>query len=289
VLLELKDGKNFLDYIVEAAQLDNGTVSDNEIRVPLIFMNSFRTREDTLKYLEKFPFLQKQGFPIDFLQSKEPKIDFESYYPASYEADPSFEWCPPGHGDIFASLSTSGLLDKLIDSGIKYAFISNADNLAAKFDSKILKYIIDNKFSFCSELTKKTENDIKGGHIVKRGDRYVLREFSQIPPADKQRALNPENHPYVNTNNIWVNLIDLKECIEEDNGYLGLPLIKNVKNVNPADKQSEKVIQLETAMGAGIGAFERVGVLEIPRSRFLPVKDYADLDRLKATLNKTDL
>ncbi|MDR2749012.1 MAG: UTP--glucose-1-phosphate uridylyltransferase [Bifidobacteriaceae bacterium] len=283
VLLQLKDGKNFLDYIVDAAKLDNG------IRVPLIFMDSFRTSQDTLNYLSKYDFLQDQGFPLDFLQSKEPKIDFETYYPAVYNQDPSLEWCPPGHGDIYASLFTSGILEKLINSGIKYAFISNADNLAARFDARILKYIIDNDFSFCSELTRKTENDIKGGHIVKRGSRYVLREFSQIPPSDKDDALNPENHPFVNTNNVWVNLHHLLELIKCDNGYLGLPLIKNVKNVNPQDKslqdkENVKVIQLETAMGAGIGAFENVGLLEIPRTRFLPVKDYADLDRLKAVL-----
>ncbi|MDR3127859.1 MAG: UTP--glucose-1-phosphate uridylyltransferase [Bifidobacteriaceae bacterium] len=273
VLLPLKDNRNFLDYIVSDA-----------VNMPLIFMTSFRTSADTLEYLKKYPALKKSGLPLDFKQSKEPKIDVETFYPVDNATDPSLEWCPPGHGDIFVSMLTSGILDGLLNKNIHYAFISNSDNLAAIFDKKILKYFIDNQLSFLSEVTKKTPDDVKGGHIVKTDKGLILREFSQISPQDEAQALDTKRHPFVNTNSIWVNLDDLKTVLQVDDGYLDLPLIKNIKTLNPRDKSTKKIIQLETAMGAGIGAFTSTALLATPRSRFLPVKNYDDLDRLLAVL-----
>jgi UTP--glucose-1-phosphate uridylyltransferase len=58
---------------------------------------------------------------------------------------------------------------------------------------------------------------------------------------------------------------------------LGLPLIVNRKTVDPGEKSSTPVIQLETAMGAAIGAFEGAVALRVPRRRFLPVKTTNDL------------
>ena len=36
--------------------------------------------------------------------------------PAEWPADPAKEWCPPGHGDIYATLMGSGKLDELLSS-----------------------------------------------------------------------------------------------------------------------------------------------------------------------------
>ena len=47
--------------------------------------------------------------------------------------------------------------------------------------------------------------------------------------------------------------------------------------MNPRDRESRKAIQLETAMGAAIGVFEGATALQVPRSRFAPVKSNNDL------------
>ena len=49
------------------------------------------------------------------------------------------------------------------------------------------------------------------------------------------------------------------------------------KTVDPRDKKSTKVLQLETAMGAAIECFPGAQAILIPRSRFAPVKTTADL------------
>jgi UTP--glucose-1-phosphate uridylyltransferase len=58
---------------------------------------------------------------------------------------------------------------------------------------------------------------------------------------------------------------------------LGLPMIVSRKTVDPSDRSSPPVIQLETAMGAAIGVFEGAGALRVPRTRFIPVKTTNDL------------
>src|SRR5258708_20533855 len=54
-------------------------------------------------------------------------------------------------------------------------------------------------------------------------------------------------------------------------------MIRNQKNIDPRDKTSPKVYQLETAMGAAIECFDGAGAIEVPRSRFSPVKTTTDL------------
>ena len=61
------------------------------------------------------------------------------------------------------------------------------------------------------------------------------------------------------------------------NNILGLPMIVNKKTVNPRDAKSENVFQLETAMGSAISVFENAAALQVPRSRFAPVKTTDDL------------
>jgi UTP--glucose-1-phosphate uridylyltransferase len=47
--------------------------------------------------------------------------------------------------------------------------------------------------------------------------------------------------------------------------------------VDPSDKSSTEVIQVETAMGAAIGVFDGAQAVRVPRSRFAPVKTTNDL------------
>lgn len=47
------------------------------------------------------------------MQNKVPKVDVETLEPATWPANPAKEWCPPGHGDLYAALSGSGKLDQV--------------------------------------------------------------------------------------------------------------------------------------------------------------------------------
>ena len=133
-LLCVRRGLSFLDVI--ARQVLH-LRKEYQAPLPLIFMNSFRTSADTLAALARYQDLAVEGLPLEFLQNKEPKIRVDNLEPVSWTIDPELEWCPPGHGDIYTTLRSSGLLDQLIDAGFQRAFVSNSDNLGAVPDARV--------------------------------------------------------------------------------------------------------------------------------------------------------
>jgi len=270
-LIEVKQGLSFLDVIVrQVLELR----SRHGARVPLLFMNSFATRDDTLAALEHYPELAVDGLPLDFVQGKVPKLRADSLEPVEWPADPGLEWAPPGHGDVYTSLATSGMLDELLERGYRYLFISNSDNLGAVLDPRILGWFASEGLPFLSESTDRTESDRKGGHLARRraDGGLVLRETAQTTDEDMPTFEDIERHRFFNCNNIWVDLRALKRTLAERGGVLGLPMIVNRKTADPTDGSSPEVLQLETAMGAAIGVFEGAAAIRVPRTRFAPVK-----------------
>ena len=275
-LLDVKDGHTFLDVIVrQVLHLRDEHGAD----IPLVLMNSFATRDDTLAALERYPELELEGIPLDFLQGKVPKLLADDPEPVTWEDDPSLEWAPPGHGDVYTSLATSGMLDTLLERGYEYLFVSNSDNLGAVLEPRILTWFAREELPFVAEVVDRTEADRKGGHLARRndGDGLVLRESAQVPDEDQDAFQDTERHSFFNANNLWINLRALRSTLEERDGVLGLPMIVNNKTVDPNDSDSPAVVQLETAMGAAIGVFDGAAAVHVPRPRFVPVKTTNEL------------
>jgi UTP--glucose-1-phosphate uridylyltransferase len=278
-LIEAKGGLTFLDVIArQVLELRQRSGA----RLPLVLMNSFYTHEESLEALARHPELESD-VPPDFLQHKEPKIRIDDLMPVEWPDDPSLEWCPPGHGDLYTALLTSGMLAALLERGYRYAFVSNSDNLGAVLEPRILGWMARERIPFAMEVTQRTEADRKGGHIARRrGGGYVLRETAQTPEEDLEALQDISRHRYVNTNNLWIDLQVLGELLRERQGVLGLPLIVNRKTVDPGDKSTPEVFQLETAMGAAIGVFDGAQPVVVPRRRFSPVKTTEDLLALRS-------
>jgi len=279
-LLNVRDGMTFMDVIVNQI-MHLRKVYNNEVK--FLLMNSFSTSSETKKFLTKYPDLGKFE-KIELFQNRIPKICAESFQAVSCEESPELEWCPPGHGDIYASLLGTGVLDELVDSGVKYAFISNSDNLGATLDFKLLNEFIKSGSSFMMEVTRRTDVDRKGGHLAKskKNGNLLLREIAQCPQGDLEEFQNISKYRFFNTNNIWIRLDRLRSLMRSGGNHLELPLIVNKKNLNPSDKNSPEVIQIEVAMGAAIQCFEDSSVVEVPRSRFSPVKSCEDLFALRS-------
>jgi len=273
-LLPVKDDFTFLDIIVRQL-LHLRKISG--ARVPLLLMNSFHTRAASLAAIKGYSDFT-QDIPVDFLQHMEPKIWKDSLLPAEWPQDPDKEWCPPGHGDIYTALVDSGMLRHLLDAGYEYAFVSNADNLGAVLDLKILGYFASQRVPFLMEVARRTAADRKGGHLARDGNgRLVLRESAQCPPEEEDDFQDISLYRYFNTNNLWLNLRVLADLLEQQHDILGLPLIRNEKPIDPADPTTPRVYQLETAMGSAISIFAGAQALCVPRSRFAPVKKNSDL------------
>jgi UTP--glucose-1-phosphate uridylyltransferase len=278
-LIEAKDGLTFLDIVVGQVLALRERFG---ARVPLVLMNSFATREDSLAALAAGAGIESD-VPPDFLQNKVPKIGADDMQPGSWATDPRLEWAPPGHGDLYTALVTSGMLDELLEHGYRFAFVSNSDNLGAVLDPRILSWVASEEIPFAMEVARRTPADRKGGHIARRrDDGLVLRETAQTPEDDLEKLQDVNRHPFVNTNNLWVDIEALRETLAARDGVLGLPIIVNRKTIDPGDPESPDVIQLETAMGAAIGVFEGAQALHVPRRRFAPVKTTNDLLALRS-------
>ena len=278
-LLEVKEGLSFLDITVRQVL---GLRERFDARLPLVLMNSFYTREDSLSALDGYPELPAD-VPLDFVQGKVPKVRADDLEPVDWPEDRGLEWAPPGHGDLYSSLVSSGMLETLLDRGYEYAFVANADNLGAVLDPRILAWFAREHPPFLMEAADRTEADRKGGHIARRPDGgLLLRETAQTRDEDIAAFQDVSRHRYFNTNTLWVNLRALGEVMEERGGVLGLPMIVNRKTVDPSDSSTPEVFQLETAMGAAIGVFEGAAALRVPRTRFAPVKTTDDLLGLRS-------
>ncbi len=264
-LIHVREGKTFLDIILKQA-------ADNGVRLAL--MNSFSTHEDTVSALSA---IKPEPCPWLFLQHQFPKILQQTLGPASWPQDPGLEWNPPGHGDVYMALITSGILDKLLASGISYAFICNSDNLGASLDPGLLGYFSEKDFPFMMEVTRRTASDKKGGHLARmRSGRLILREAAQCPQEDRRFFEDIDTHCFFNTNNLWIHLGYLKDLVTHRQS-IHLPIIVNPKNLDPRDETSPKVYQIETAMGSAISLFEGAAAVRVPRSRFFPVKTCSEL------------
>src|SRR4051812_20387842 len=275
-LLCVRRGLSFLDVI--ARQVLH-LRKEYDAELPLMFMNSFRTSADTMAALARYEDLPVKGLPLEFLQNKEPKLLVKNLAPVSWPKDPDLEWCPPGHGDLYTALRGSGVLDLLIEAGYERAFVSNSDNLGAVPDPRVAGWFAGTGAPYAMEAVRRTPSDRKGGHFARRRSdgRIILRETAQTPPEDLEALADLERHRFCSTNNIWFDLRSMKQALDVRDGILGLPLIRNEKNVDPGDPKSPLVIQVETAMGAAVEVFPDSQLIEVGRDRFVPVKTTNDL------------
>ncbi|MEO5662296.1 MAG: UTP--glucose-1-phosphate uridylyltransferase [Nocardioides sp.] len=282
-LLCVRRGLSFLDIIARQV-LHLRTQYDAPL--PLIFMNSVRTSADTMAALARYDGLAVDGLPLEFLQNKVPKLLVKDLVPAAYPKNPDLEWCPPGHGDLYTALRGTGVLGRLRDAGFKHVFVSNSDNLGAVPDPRVAGWFAQSGAPFAIEAVRRTASDRKGGHFATRkaDGRIVLRESAQTLDSDKDALADLDRHKFTSTNNLWFDIDAMTQALDARQGILGLPMIRNLKHLDPADKKTPEVIQIETAMGSAIEIFEGARTIEVGRDRFVPVKTTNDLLVLRSDI-----
>lgn len=266
-IIEVREGMTFLDMSVRQIEHLNGTYNVN---VPFILMNSFNTDDDTARVIQKYA--NHNVEIMTFNQSRYPRINRDTLLPCPRSATSNKNlWYPPGHGDLFDAMHNSGLLDSLLAMGKEYVFVSNVDNLGAVVDLNIYQHMIDTQAEFISEVTDKTKADVKGGTLIDYEGTIRLLEIAQVPDEHVEDFKSIKKFKIFNTNNLWLNLRAIKRVVENDE--LDLEIITNNKSLD----NGEPVIQLETAVGAAIKHFRGAKGVNVPRSRFLPVKSCSDL------------
>ena len=265
---------SFLDITVQRIRHQSEQLG---MTIPLLLMNSFFTDALTRNAIAPMRHLPADSIQC-FIQNKFPKVLAATLEAASCPQDTSLEWNPAGHGDLLLSLSTSGMLERLLRKGCRYLFVSNVDNLGAEIDLRILGYCAARHLDFLMEVTDRTAMDRKGGHLARRlkNGRLALREAVQCGPADAAFFSDTARHRFFNTNNLWISLDAIDRVIRTGKN-IDLPLIINRKTLIPHDHASPAVYHLESAIGSAISLFEKSAALRVPRSRFVPVKNCDEL------------
>lgn len=185
-------------------------------------------------------------------------------------------WYPPGHGDFYESFQKSGLLKQFINEGREFLFLSNIDNLGATIDLGILNRLVGDAkdvdcHEFVMEVTDKTRADVKGGTLIQYENKLRLLEIAQVPNEHVDEFKSVKTFKFFNTNNIWAKLDAIERVLNEK--AMNMEIIVNNKTLD----NGLRVIQLETAVGAAMKCFENAIGINVPRSRFLPVKKTSDL------------
>ncbi|CAI8047801.1 UTP--glucose-1-phosphate uridylyltransferase [Geodia barretti] len=121
------------------------------------------------------------------------------------------------------------------------------------------------------EVTNKTRSDVKGGTLINYEGNLHLLEFAQVPKDNVDEFKSIKKFKVFNTNNLWVSLRAIKRLLDEET--MRVEVIVNRKSLDGG----VNVIQLETAAGAAIKNFNGAVGINVPRSRFLPVKKTSDL------------
>lgn len=276
-VIEVRDGNTFLDLSVRQIEYLNRQYDSD---VPLLLMNSFNTDNDTAHLIKKY---SANRIRIrSFNQSKFPRVLRDSLLPVPQSYNDQLDsWYPPGHGDLFESLHSSGELDALLAQGREILFVSNGDNLGATVDLKILNHMIETGAEYIMELTDKTRADVKGGTLISYDGQVRLLEVAQVPKEHVDEFKNIRKFKNFNTNNLWINVRAIKRLIESQS--LSMEIIPNQKTIT-RNGHEINVLQLETACGAAIRHFKGAHGVVVPRSRFLPVKTCSDLLMVKSDL-----
>ena len=272
-VIPVRSELTFLDLTVQQIEHLNKTYN---VDVPLVLMNSFNTDADTQKITRKYKGLQVRIYT--FNQSCYPRINKESLMPIARNCDVENDieaWYPPGHGDFYESFKNSGLLKQFLEQGREYVFISNIDNLGATVDLKIADLLLhteEKSPEFVMEVTDKTRADVKGGTLIQYENKLRLLEIAQVPKEHVEDFKSVKTFKFFNTNNLWAKLSAIDRIMSSEDG-LNIEIIVNNKTLD----KGLNVIQLETAVGAAMKSFDGGIGINVPRSRFLPVKKTSDL------------
>jgi len=235
--------------------------------VPLWLMTSEATHDDIVAALER----EKAPVHIAaFRQNLSLRLSPDGSLFRGDDGQPSEH--ATGHGDLVDALRRSKLLDAFVESGGKYVWITNVDNLGASIDPVVLGQFVtsaENGIDVQCEVCRK-EGDKGGIPVHAEGKLQVLEEF-RLP-----QGFNPSAVDVFNTNTFLVRAEPL----------LGQPLtwtyfeVEKMVDGRPAI-QFERLLQEITAQMPST-------YLEVSRdgasSRFLPVKDFDELAKRRANI-----
>ncbi len=261
-LVDAVPGKTFLD--LRLAEIDHISKRAGA-RVPLWLMTSEATdgpiRAALAGKLDPF-------YVMTFEQLVSMRLTLEGALFRDDHGEPSVY--ATGHGDLPEALVASGLLDSFLERGGKAIWIANIDNLGATIDPAILGFHLDHGMPVTVELVDKVGTDRGGVPVYYEGQPIITEEF-RLP-----KGFDPAQIRVFNTNTFLAGAKALRDLAME---WTFVEVEKTIGD--------RKAVQFERLIGEMTQELP-TRWLRVPRegekSRFLPVKDVAELDKRRGEI-----
>ncbi|MGA3124169.1 MAG: UTP--glucose-1-phosphate uridylyltransferase [Polyangiaceae bacterium] len=265
-LVEAFDGRTFLDLRLA----ENATLSRSAgTPMPLWLMTSEAT-DAPIRHA-----LGSRGAPAHvacFTQDLGLRLTREGRLFRGEDGEPSTY--APGHGDLPDALRRSGLLSSFVDRGGKHVWIANLDNLGATVDEALLGHFLERPEDVLVEVAPKMAGD-RGGipawANAEDDDGRVARRLQVLEEFRLPSGFDPSAVRVFNTNTF---LVDGHALLHTRVRYRWFEVEKKVGD--RVAVQFERLLQeLTAALDATYVRIPREG----PTSRFLPVKDFDELEQ----------
>lgn len=173
-----------------------------------------------------------------------------------------------GHGDLTFALNESGVLEQMRKAGATTIYISNVDNIAATLDPAVIGAHIASEAEMTVEVVRKQKGDSGGAPARVDGRPQIVEQFRMPSTFD------PNTLEWFNTNSLFINAAPAARTHDQ------LPYHRVTKKVD-----GQPAIQFERLVGE-LTMFLKSHYLEVPRSRFLPVKEPQDLKAQEAEIRE---
>jgi UTP--glucose-1-phosphate uridylyltransferase len=236
-------------------------------KVDVILMNSFATDASTKAHLAAHDSFGMAAQDLDsFIQNISVRLTPQGAPFVEADGQPSLY--APGHGDLPDAIGR-GALQRFMERGGRYLWMSNVDNVLATLDPTLLGAHIDAGVSMTVESAPRLDGD-KGGMPARVDDHLQVVEHFRFP-----RGFDDSSIPVFNTNTFIFNA----EALGRDFPLQWFLVEKSV--------DGKPAIQFERLAGE-LSAFLPTRFVAVSRdgasSRFLPIKVPADLEQHREAL-----
>lgn len=220
-------------------------------KAPIYVMTSAATHDRIVEQVKAEGFTGVECFPqhVSLRLTQSGELHLEDGKPSPYAT---------GHGDLTFALRARGVLEAFRARGGKLLYMSNVDNVAATLEPAVIGAHLASGAKITAEVVRKVPGDRGGAPARVNGVPQIVEAF-RFPKTFDQDSL-----PLFNTNSFVFDA----EAIDRD---FNLTFFRVEKKVDDAT-----VIQFERLVGQ-VTAFLPSHFLEVPRERFLPVKDPEEL------------